>query len=112
MTRLLPSGAPAPGHAIFDVVGDDHEPVGYLWIAPDTSDDAGGWVWDIEIDDDKRGRGFGRTAMILAEDYARQQGAHTLGLNVFGFNVAARNLYQSIGYEPTAIQMRKRLDQD
>lgn len=50
--------------------------------------------------------------MILAGDYARQQGAHTLGLNVFGFNVAARNLYQSIGYEPTAIQMRKRLDQD
>lgn len=42
MTRLLPSGAPAPGHAIFDVVGDDHEPVGYLWIGPDTSDDAGG----------------------------------------------------------------------
>ncbi|MFE0173214.1 GNAT family N-acetyltransferase [Streptomyces sp. NPDC059002] len=110
MARCFPSGAPRPGHAVFDVVDDAGEAVGYLWIGPDTSDDDGAWwVWDVTIDADKRGRGFGRAAMVLGEEYARTQGAHTLGLNVFGFNTGARGLYESLGYETTTIKMRKAL---
>ena len=30
-------------------------------------------------------------------------------LNVFGFNTTARGLYESLGYETTAVQMRKEL---
>ncbi|AJC61513.1 sortase-like acyltransferase [Streptomyces sp. 769] len=95
---------------VFDVVDDAGVAVGYLWIGPDTSDDAGAWwIWDIVIDADKRGRGFGRMAMTLGEEYARAQGAHTLGLSVFGFNTGARGLYESLGYETTSVKMRKRL---
>ncbi|MEV0538016.1 GNAT family N-acetyltransferase [Kitasatospora sp. NPDC050463] len=110
MARSFPSGTPSPGHAVFDVVDDAGEAIGYLWIGPDTSDDAGAWwIWDIVIDADKRGRGFGRTAMVLGEEYARLQGAHTLGLSVFGFNTGARGLYESLGYETTSVKMLKRL---
>ncbi|WP_454859002.1 N-acetyltransferase family protein [Promicromonospora soli] len=110
MADSFPSGAPSPGHAIFDVVDDAGETVGYLWIGPDTSDDAGSWwIWDIEIDADKRGRGLGRMAMVLGEEYARGQGAHTLGLSVFAFNTGARGLYESLGYETTTVKMHKRL---
>jgi ribosomal protein S18 acetylase RimI-like enzyme len=110
MASSFPSGAPSPGHAVFDVVDDAGETVGYLWIGPDTSDDAGAWwIWDVVIDSDKRGRGFGRRAMVLGEEYARAQGAHTLGLSVFGFNTGARGLYESLGYETTSIKMLKRL---
>ncbi|MFE6049226.1 GNAT family N-acetyltransferase [Kitasatospora sp. NPDC056446] len=110
MARFFPSGVPSPGHVVFDVVDDAGEAVGYLWIGPDTSDDAGAWwVWDIVIDTDKRGRGLGRAAMLLGEEYARSQGAHTLGLNVFGFSTGARGLYESLGYETTSVKMLKRL---
>ena len=110
MTDSFPSGAPGPGHAVFDVLDDSGVTVGYLWIGPDTSGDAGAWwIWDIVIDADRRGRGLGRAAMIRGEEYARAQGAHTLGLSVFGFNRTARGLYESLGYETTSIKMRKRL---
>ncbi|MGI5487822.1 GNAT family N-acetyltransferase [Microtetraspora malaysiensis] len=110
MARFFPSGAPTPGHVVFDVVDDAGVVVGYLWIGPDTSGDAGAWwVWDIVIDADRRGRGLGRRAMVLGEEYARAQGAHTLGLSVFGFNTGARGLYESLGYETTSVKMRKKL---
>ncbi|BAU86227.1 sortase-like acyltransferase [Streptomyces laurentii] len=111
MTHSFPSGASTPDQAVFDVIDEDGENVGYLWIGPDRSDDPGAWwVWDIVIDTARRGRGLGRTAMLLAEEYARERGAHTLGLSVFGFNTGARGLYASLGYKTTSVKMRKRLD--
>lgn len=81
-----------------------------VWIGHDTSGDpASWWVWDIVVDPGHRGKGFGRQAMNLAEEYARAHGARTLGLNVFGFNQSARGLYESLGYETTSIKMRKSL---
>jgi ribosomal protein S18 acetylase RimI-like enzyme len=110
MAGSFPGGAPLPGHVVFDVVDDAGEVVGYLWIGPDTSDDPGAWwIWDILIDTDKRGLGLGRRTMVLGEEYARAQGAHTLGLSVFGFNTGAHGLYASLGYETTTIKMHKRL---
>ncbi|MEC3977715.1 GNAT family N-acetyltransferase [Amycolatopsis sp. H20-H5] len=110
IARSFPSGAPMPGHEVFDVVDDAGVSVGYLWIGPDTSSNAGAWwIWDIVIDADKRGQGFGRRAMVLGEEYARAHGAHTLGLSVFGFNKGARGLYESLGYETTSVKMLKKI---
>ncbi|KQN41066.1 N-acetyltransferase [Frigoribacterium sp. Leaf44] len=41
------------------------------------------------------------------EQAAARHGAETLGLNVFGYNEVARHLYESLGYETTAVQMKK-----
>jgi len=87
------------------------EAVGYLWIGQDVTTDPGAWwVWDVLINADQRGQGYGRTAMLLSEEYARTQGAHSLGLSVFGFNTGARELYDSLGYETTSVKMLKKLD--
>jgi ribosomal protein S18 acetylase RimI-like enzyme len=108
--QTFPDGRLKPGHAVFHVIARGAGSIGYLWIGPDTSDDAGAWwVWDIEVSDAHRGRGYGRAAMLLGEHHARAQGATTLGLNVFGFNTTARGLYESLGYQATAIQMKKTL---
>ena len=85
------------------------KPVGTLWIG-----EAGGatgewWVWTVEIEESLRGRGLGRATMLLAEAEARLHGATRLGLNVFGPNRVARRLYESLGYEVTALQMSKSL---
>ena len=63
----------------------------------------------LAIDADQRGRGFGREAMLLAEDRVREHGGSTLGLNVFGFNAAGRALYESLAYETTSVRMLKKL---
>ncbi|OZE86053.1 GNAT family N-acetyltransferase [Rhodococcus sp. 15-649-1-2] len=105
----FPGGVPTPTQRIFDVFDDDVR-VGYLWIAPrNDAEPLHWWVWDIEIDEEFRGRGLGRATMRLAEDSARSEGAVSLGLNVFGGNAVARQLYTSLDYRETSIQMRKDL---
>lgn len=109
LRRAFPEDQPNAGNAVFEL-NSDGTGVGYLWIGPDTSGDpTAWWVWDIVVDPEHRGRGFGRSAMLLAEDHARAEGARTLGLSVFGFNAAARGLYESVGYDTTSVKMRKRL---
>jgi ribosomal protein S18 acetylase RimI-like enzyme len=61
------------------------------------------------IDEEFRGLGHGRQAMLLAEELARSEGASTIGLNVFGHNQVARSLYSSLGFRETSVQMRKDL---
>lgn len=105
----FPEGTPEADHSVYDVVADG-KPVGYLWIGPHvTGQISAWWVWDIAIDADQRGKGFGREAMLLAEDRVREQGGSTLGLNVFGFNAAGRALYESLAYETTSVRMLKKL---
>ena len=67
------------------------------------------WVYNIEVDPAFRGRGYGRAAMILAEEEARSRGMTSLGLNVHGQNTVARSMYDSLGYGVTALQMKKPL---
>lgn len=110
MRTAFPAGAPTADNAVFDLVHDADGTVGYLWIGRDSSDDSTAWwVWDILIETEHRGKGYGRMAMLLAEDHARAAGARTLGLSVFGHNRAARALYESVGFDVTTVKMRKRL---
>ena len=107
--RLFPGGVLAPGHDLLRVL-DDGRPVGVIWVGPHPQELEGvAYIWDVEVDPSERGRGFGRAAMLLAEEHARSRGYRALALNVFGFNTTARGLYESLGYEPTSIQMRKEL---
>ena len=106
---LFPDGYPAEGHHVY-VIDIDGEEVGALWLGPhpDGKPDAI-WVFKVEIKPERQGQGHGRTAMLLAEEQARRLGGSELGLNVFGLNHVARSLYDSLGYEATAISMRKKV---
>jgi ribosomal protein S18 acetylase RimI-like enzyme len=107
--RLFPDGWLAPGHDVLRILDDGH-PVGVIWVGPHPQELEGvAWIWDVEVDPDSRGRGYGRAAMLLAEEHALARGYRALALNVFGFNTTARGLYESLGYETTAVQMRKEL---
>ena len=41
------------------------------------------------------------------EEIAKEMGISKSSLNVFGFNVAARNLYEKMGYQISSIAMSK-----
>ena len=87
---------------------DDEEVVGTLWMGRPFSGDADTWfIFDIEIAKDARGRGFGRSAMEAAEAWTRERGGTRVALNVFGPNLTARSLYDSLGYEVLATSMFK-----
>ena len=106
---ILPLGLETPSHAIF-VVEAAGAAVGRLWLA---DRELGGrrtlFIYDISIDPGQQGRGYGRAAMRLADEEARSRGIGRIELNVFGGNDVARNLYRSLGYVETSVQMAKDL---
>ena len=109
VATLLPDGHATAGMYLLLVVDDTGTEVGVLWLGPHPERPDTLYVWDISIDEPFRGRGFGRAAMLAAEDVARDAGAVAIGLNVFGPNTAARRLYDSLGYDVTSQQMLKKL---
>lgn len=109
----FPEARAAADNAVFDLVDGEGVTVGYVWVGTDHSDDPRAWwIWDIAVEPEHRGRGYGKAGMRLAEEYASSLGASTLGLSVFGFNSSARGLYESLGYETTSVKMRKTLVHD
>ncbi|MEU5051159.1 GNAT family N-acetyltransferase [Streptomyces sp. NPDC021096] len=101
---LLPAGAATPGAAL-RVLAHDGADVGTLWLSLPGGED--GFVFGVEVDARHRGRGHGRTLMLLAERESLAAGARALGLNVFADNTPALGLYASLGYEPTQIHLYK-----
>ncbi len=105
--EFFPDGAPAAGHFVF--VGravDSGQRVGVLWLGErPRGADAIVWIYDIEVDDAARGHGWGRQLMQFAQTWAGGRGAARIELNVFGGNIIARTLYQSLGYRESSVHM-------
>ena len=107
--RLFPAGQPSADQLVF-VIEADGERVGELWLAErETGLGHGLWVYDVHVEDAHRGRGYGKAAMLLAEAEAHRRGLNRIGLNVFGGNEIARNLYRSLGYAENAVFMTKQV---
>ena len=105
---LLPAGPATPGHHLW-VARDSAtgQRVGALWIAvraagPGTE----AFIYDVHVEDEFQGAGYGRAIMVAAAAAARALGAGTVALNVHGANERAFQLYKSLGYGVTNLHMR------
>ena len=107
----LPQGRDTPGMLFLVGLGPDGEPVGRVWLSVEhpKRTAACAFLYDIEVDEPHRGKGYGRALLSAAEDAARSRGVAALELNVFGGNTAAIALYESAGYVVVQQQMRARL---
>ena len=105
VAAVLPDGLATAGTRIW-AVEDDGRKVGTVFVG---IRDAGAWLYDITIDEEERGRGYGRAAMTALEDEVRALGHDTIALNVWGANEVARGLYTSLGWAEESVHMRKRL---
>src|SRR3972149_3780449 len=107
--KLLPQGLDSPNQHLYAI---EHEAthVGRLWLSvdPQTAGSAG-FIYDLFVDEPFRRQGIAGEAMRLLEKEALRLGVNSLALHVFGYNLAARALYQKLGYEITNINMSKAL---
>ena len=110
---LLPQGQDTPGMVMLTAEAPDGTVAGQVWVAvrPGASPPEA-WIYAIEVKPEHRGRGYSRALLAAAERAAADHGAVAIGLNVFGPNAVARRLYETSGYEITALQMRKPLPAD
>jgi ribosomal protein S18 acetylase RimI-like enzyme len=108
--ELLPEGLRSKNQFLFTLTHDEFGAIGMVWFELRERRAAkSAYLYDINIRRDLRGRGYGRKAIELLEARLRELGVRTIGLNVFGFNHAARALYEKMGYQITGMGMIKQL---
>jgi len=108
---LLPEGPATQGHFLYSVREDatDAE-VGTVWFA--LGDSGVGryvWIYDIIINENFRRRGYASRTLELVEARAKELGAKSVELHVFGHNQGAQALYEKVGYSVTSITMAKQV---
>jgi ribosomal protein S18 acetylase RimI-like enzyme len=110
LAEYLGAGSIPAGHGLY-WIEDGGERVGRLWFAERPSRRVGrlAWLYELEIDEPFRGRGYGRRATALLEEEVKARGITEIQLNVWGGNEAARSLYRSQGYFDRAVEMAKEL---
>ena len=107
---LLPRGRESAGHELRAMRNDADEWVGHAWFTiEDREQGRVVFIYDIEVYEAYRRRGYARAALDAIDDYAREQGCMGVMLHVFGYNTAARELYRSQGFEETNVMMLKRV---
>nr|WSY56324.1 GNAT family N-acetyltransferase [Streptomyces sp. NBC_00886] len=102
---LLPDGL-ATADMVFSVLEHEGAAVGTLWTG---LRDGKAFVYKVESDARCRGRGHGRTLMLLAEAQGIAAGLPAIRLNVFAGNSPAERLYESLGYETDTYHLYKSL---
>ncbi|MEU6975955.1 MULTISPECIES: GNAT family N-acetyltransferase [unclassified Streptomyces] len=108
--RFLPQGLATPGISVV-VALRDAEVVGYLWTGGLELEpgERSGFVFEVEVAEEQRGKGYGRGLMLLAERLSLAAGESLLGLHVFAGNTPAIRLYESLGYRTTHLNSAKTL---
>jgi len=105
--ELLPQGLESIDNCLY-TLHDGSDAVGLIWMKINRAANKA-FICDLHCEEGFRGKGYGKVLMLLLEDEAREMGLKSLGLHVFGYNHVARNLYESIGYEITNVNMSKTL---
>ena len=108
--ELLPDGLNSTNQYLFTVIHDALGAIGMIWYQlRERQTGKSAYLFDIAIREDLRGQGYGRQTMELTESMLNELGVQRIGLNVFEYNVAARALYEKMGYQITGMGMVKRI---
>jgi RimJ/RimL family protein N-acetyltransferase len=109
--KLLPDGLDTSNHYLFTIEDETlGQKVGVLWFAVEERETGPrAFVYDVQIDEVHRRRGYGTQAFEALEGKVRELGLTRIMLHVFGHNHAARAMYAKLGYEAVNLVMAKTL---
>lgn len=109
--ELLPEGIHTNGHFLCSLHHEVAGVIGTLWYAvKETNGEKSAFIYTIQIYNEFQGKGYGKQALMALETDLASMNVISIGLNVFGHNKRAYQLYAKMGYIPTNIKMVKRLD--
>jgi len=98
---------------IFVAEDESHAFLGYLWIGEGSNMMTGlkhGYVYDVFVKEEYRGRGIGRILLEKAESYCREKRYSRILLMVSVGNQAAISLYDNMGFKAEQTYMAKTLN--
>ncbi len=109
--QLLPDGPNSEDQYIYSIYDElPGRKVGVIWFANvDLHWRRVAYLYDFLVYEQYRQQGYGMQALAAVEVKVRELGLDTIDLHVFGFNTAARALYEKMGYKVTDVNMRKHL---
>lgn len=109
-SRLLPDGLQTKDNFLFTGRDENDNVLGYIWFCIRGEEgNKRAFICDVIVEEQYRGKGYGKKMMVLAEKEAKKKGINRIALHVFRFNEPAIRLYQSIGYKITDLMMDKAL---
>lgn len=101
------------GSIVF-IVEEKTQPIGYLVLHASSREEITGvnqgWIMDLGVLPEWRGKGAGRVLLKAAEDHCREQRVPYLGLAVTSHNVRALHLYEQFGFAEERKLMVKLLE--
>lgn len=105
MESLLPDQEKTEGQYLFNIKSDEHI-AGYLWFHVE-KEKKRAFLYHIYILESFRKQGVAQAALAFFENEAKDEGAESVGLHVFGSNENAIGLYKKLGYRQASISMNK-----
>lgn len=99
-------------HRIFVAEDDNHAFLGYVWVGEGNDMITGkshGFVYDLFVREEFRGKGIAKMLLEKAETYCRKKGYSRILLMVAAKNQSAIQLYTRVGFETEQMYMGKDL---
>lgn len=107
--HYLPDGIHSKDQYLYSIIDEDGNKIGVLWVQVK---DRKGFIFNFVIDEEFRGKGFGRQALTAMDEKLKSMDVESVALHVFGDNVTAQELYKKMGFQITGIHMKKTFKQE
>lgn len=106
--NLLPKGLHTPNNFLFSIMTSSSiEPIGMIWVK---STNKKLFIYDFMINEEYRGKGYGKKSLISLDNWASEHQFEEIGLHVFAHNQSAHQLYKKMGYVETDITMVRKIE--
>lgn len=92
----LPKGFKTPKANFFSIFNNVDDKIGLIWYTE--LQGAIAYIGDFLINEQHRKKGYGFQTLTIFEKYILEKGLRLIVLNVFEHNIAARSLYEKMGY--------------
>ena len=96
---LLPEGIHSTDQYLWSIVDPENNKIGMLWVQVK---DQKAFIYDFVIDEAFRGKGYGKQALTVMDEKLKSMGVESVGLHVFGDNIAHRNCIRKWGIKSLA----------